>query len=61
MASGCIVGECYLCNELVFEDEAKWHNNNKWKHASCKPHSQLKLENEWLRKELEDYHKWLKQ
>jgi hypothetical protein len=61
MASGCIVGECYLCKMPVYEDEARWNDNiNKFKHSYCKTNQELRYENELLRKELEPYHKWLK-
>jgi hypothetical protein len=59
MASGAILGDCYVCSWHVYEDEAVWYNN-KLKHGTCKTKSSLMQENEMLRRELEDYHRWLK-
>lgn len=59
MASGCIVGDCYLCKMPVFEDEARYNDNlNKFKHSSCKTNKELQFENEQLRKELETFRHW---
>jgi hypothetical protein len=61
MASGCIIGDCYLCKMPVFEDEVIWNDKiNKFKHSYCKTNKELRYENELLRKELEPYYKWLK-
>jgi hypothetical protein len=57
MASGCIVGVCFLCKMHVFEDEASWYND-KWKHTYCRTKQSLKQENEALKRELEEYKKW---
>lgn len=60
MASGCILGDCYLCKMPVFEDEARYNDKiGKFKHSYCKTSNELQLENEMLRKELEDYKRWL--
>ena len=59
MASGCILSECFICGELVFEDEAVWYND-VWKHSYCKTTRDLRQENEALKRELEEYRRWLK-
>lgn len=59
MASGCIFGECFVCGDLVFEDQAIFLNG-KWKHSYCKNRRTLKQENEALRKELEGYKRRIK-
>jgi hypothetical protein len=54
MASGCILGDCYCCDDPVFEDEASYnHVRNAFKHHWCKPDGQLVRENAALRKEIE--------
>ncbi|OAB30222.1 hypothetical protein PMSD_20785 [Paenibacillus macquariensis subsp. defensor] len=58
MASGCIVGECFVCGDWVFESESSWQND-KWKHSHCKTQSSLKQENELLIRELEEYKRWI--
>lgn len=36
MASGCIFGTCWVCNELVWEDEAEYDfDNNLVVHKRC--------------------------
>lgn len=60
MASGCIVGYCYLCDMPVFEDEASWNDTiYKFKHSYCKSNKQLEIENKALRNEIEEYKRWL--
>jgi hypothetical protein len=59
MASGCIVGDCYLCKMPVFEDEARWNDKiNKFKHSYCKMNKELQFENERLQKELDEFRRW---
>jgi cell shape-determining protein MreC len=61
LASGCIVGNCYLCEMPVFEDEAKYNRHSgEFKHDYCKVEKELQLENKQLRRRLEEYEQWLK-
>lgn len=57
MASGCILGECYICREWVYEDEIAWTDDHM-RHSTCKGSRTLRQENESLRIELEDYLRW---
>lgn len=57
MADGGIMGECFICNDLVWEDEYCWDfERNKVRHERCKPTDLLKLENEFLREKLKEFH-----
>jgi hypothetical protein len=58
MASGCIVGDCYICGDQVYEDELAWVGDNM-RHYTCKGNRTLFQENQALRRELEDYWKWI--
>lgn len=59
MASGCILGDCYLCKMPVFEDEARYNESvDKFKHSYCKTNKELQFENENLRKELAEFKRW---
>ncbi|MGC5773640.1 hypothetical protein J4O75_14945 [Paenibacillus pabuli] len=58
MASGCILGICYICDGQIYEDELGW-NDNLMKHKTCRSISELHLENKLLRQQLEDYKKWV--
>ncbi|MDF2790462.1 MAG: hypothetical protein K0S80_3563 [Neobacillus sp.] len=68
MASGCIVGECPVCKELVFEDEwsgLAYERYNKFIHiGQChqryKKAGELLEENRLLRMELAEIRKWFK-
>lgn len=35
MASGCILGECPICDELIFEDEIDFDQYNNMVHRRC--------------------------
>ncbi|AIW41802.1 hypothetical protein [Paenibacillus polymyxa] len=58
MASGCILGTCYICGGLIYEDEIGWHGD-KMKHTTCRSLSEIKLENDRLRQELDEWKKWM--
>lgn len=66
MASGCIVGECPVCDNLVFEDEwsgATFERTNEFVHiGKCadlfRTKGHLILENERLKKEIAEYKKF---
>lgn len=59
MASGCIMGDCFLCGEHVFEDEIVWDElENKPRHQWCKTNKMLRVENERLQTEMKKYKNW---
>lgn len=35
MASGCILGDCPLCTDLIYEDEMAWDDELGICHESC--------------------------
>ncbi|WP_144597422.1 hypothetical protein [Bacillus cereus] len=35
MASGCILGDCPICDELIFEDEIDFDQYNNMVHRRC--------------------------
>ena len=59
MASGCILGDCYLCKMPVFEDEATFNDKTgKFKHSYCKTNKELQHENNHLKGKVEEYERW---
>lgn len=42
LASGCIVGDCPVCNEWIYEDEWTFARNGLMIHTSCRPRSDNK-------------------
>lgn len=58
MASGCILGECPVCDELVWEDEEWIVDNDKIIHKKCKNEANnLEKELNLLKKKIEQLEK----
>ncbi|WP_020615769.1 hypothetical protein [Paenibacillus daejeonensis] len=58
MASGCILGVCFVCNDHVYEDQLGW-SGDRMKHTTCKTISDVRLENRMLHEELKEYRQWI--